>query len=36
MWARSPVGGLLDENVGRLHKNVGLRRRLLAANLVPF
>jgi hypothetical protein len=36
MWVQSAVGGPLDENVGRLHKNVGLRSRLLAPNLVPF
>jgi hypothetical protein len=36
MWARSAVCGPLAWNVGRLDDNVGLRRRLLAANLVPF
>jgi hypothetical protein len=36
MWVRSAVGGPLIENVGRLDENVGLRRRLLPDNLVPF
>jgi hypothetical protein len=36
MWSRSAVCGPLDENVGRLDKNMGLGRDGLAANLVPF
>jgi hypothetical protein len=36
MWAPSAVCGPLAQNVGRLAANVGLRRRWLAANLVPF
>ena len=36
MWASSAVCGPLASNVGCLPDNVGLRCRLLAANLVPF
>jgi hypothetical protein len=36
MWSRAAVCGPLSKNVDRLPDNVGLRRRLLAAKLVPF
>jgi hypothetical protein len=36
MWSHSAVCGSLVQNVGLLAPNVGLRRRVLAANLVPF
>ena len=36
MWSRSAVCGPLTHNVGRLDDNVGLKPRLLSANLVPI
>jgi hypothetical protein len=36
VWSRSAVCGPLVQNVGLVGNNVGLRHRLLSANLVPF
>jgi hypothetical protein len=36
MWAQAAVCGPLAQNMGRLAANVGLRRRGLPENLVPF